>query len=390
MAENHRERLQALCGILLAAAFLAQAGPAAAQDILFEESFDDNNFESRDWYDTTGGDISTTEHIDGSAGSFECTYPAGETGCRGGGPGRHLFTESESLYVGYWVKYSANWEGSNRSYHPHEIYFVTNLDDIWVGPAITHLTGYIEQNEGTPRLALQDSSNNDMGCILLNDDSFVGCDGNFDTYAFSEARSACACNGIVGDLDGRDCFLYADGVYYSARFWDAPGVYFSDEAGPRYKNDWHHVEVLFQMNGIQDGVGIPDGILRYWYDGELVLEYTRILMRTGQHPEMRFNQFLLGPYIGDGSPVEQTMWIDNLVVATGRPGEPPPDDDAEAPPDTAPDTAPDGTVDPAPDAAPDGTTDPAVDAAPDLPADVPSEEGQEDGGGGGCGCTLAR
>ena len=33
---------------------------------------------------------------------------------------------------------------------------------------------------------------------------------------------------------------------------------------------------------------------------------------------MRLNQFLIAPYIGDGSPVAQTMWVDNLTVATDR------------------------------------------------------------------------
>ena len=43
------------------------------------------------------------------------------------------------------------------------------------------------------------------------------------------------------------------------------------------------------------------------------------MIRTGEHPDMKFNQFLLAPYIGCGSPVEQTMWIDDLTVATCRP-----------------------------------------------------------------------
>ena len=64
---------------------------------------------------------------------------------------------------------------------------------------------------------------------------------------------------------------------------------------------------------------MPDGLIRYVVDGEVVISYDHILMRTGQHPEMRFNQFLIAPYIGDGSPVTQTIWIDDLTVATGRP-----------------------------------------------------------------------
>ena len=34
----------------------------------------------------------------------------------------------------------------------------------------------------------------DLSCIPRNDDSFVGCDGDFDAYAFTEDRSVSACN----------------------------------------------------------------------------------------------------------------------------------------------------------------------------------------------------
>jgi len=32
---------------------------------------------------------------------------------------------------------------------------------------------------------------------------------------------------------------------------------------------------------------------------------------------MQFNQFIIAPWIGVGSPVAQTMWVDDLTVATG-------------------------------------------------------------------------
>jgi hypothetical protein len=38
---------------------------------------------------------------------------------------------------------------------------------------------------------------------------------------------------------------------------------------------------------------------------------------------MAFNQFMAAPYIGDGSPVSQSFWVDNLLIATGRPATPP-------------------------------------------------------------------
>jgi hypothetical protein len=285
-------------------------------EVLFFEDFEDTDFEGNDWYDAPQGDLSYDEHVDDSTASFECRFEVGATGCSGGTPGRHLFDETDRVYLSYWVKYSTNYVGSGVPYHPHEFHFVTNLDGIWVGPSHTHLTTYTEQVAGVVRIALQDSVNVDLDCILLNDDSFVGCDGDFDTYEFTEERSACSCNGLVGDLDGRDCFPTGEG-YYSARFWDSAEQMFTDDEGPYYKSDWHFIECYFEMNDIVDGIGVPDGKIRYWYDGEPIISLDAILMRTGEHPDMRFNQFLIAPYIGVGSPVDQRMWVDDLTVATG-------------------------------------------------------------------------
>ena len=93
-------------------------------------------------------------------------------------------------------------------------------------------------------------------------------------------------------------------------------MYFKDTPGPYYKNDWHHVEAYFKLNSISAGKGTPDGQIRYWYDSKLLISYDNILFRTAQYPDMKLNQFLIAPYIGDGSPLDQTMWIDELTVAT--------------------------------------------------------------------------
>jgi hypothetical protein len=291
-------------------------GPSAyCGRTLFAEPFEDDDFESRGWYDGPRGDLTTDEHIEGSTSAFVCRFVPGASGCEGGTPGRHLFDPQMGVCLSYWVKYSANWVGSQQPYHPHEFHFITNADTIYVGPANSHLTTYIEQVGGTPRLALQDSRNVDPACILLNNDNFVGCNGDFDSYPFTENRSAAACNGLVGDLDGRDCFSTGGG-WYSARFWDSPVRAFGD-AAPWDKNDWHLVQSYWRLNDIEDGIGIPNGKLRYWVDNELLVSSDEILMRTGAHPDMRFDQFLIAPYIGDGSPIDQTMWIDDLVVSQG-------------------------------------------------------------------------
>jgi hypothetical protein len=59
-------------------------------------------------------------------------------------------------------------------------------------------------------------------------------------------------------------------------------------------------------------------VVQYWFNGTLIFDRHDILFRTGAHPTLQFNQFLIAPYIGDGSPADQSMFIDNLRLATSR------------------------------------------------------------------------
>jgi hypothetical protein len=290
---------------------------SSAQNILIFEDYETGDFENKGWYDGFPDHRTTTEYKNGTH-SYESHFAQGSTTS---GAGRHLFAETDKVYLSYWVKYSQNWIGSGVAYHPHEWNILTNEDWIYQGPADTYLTTYIEQNGGRPLLALQDSKNVDPNCILLNNDSFVGCNGDFNTYPFTENRSACSCNGLIGFLDKRDCFPSSGNShgYYSSRSWHADSIYFRNEPGPYYKNDWHKIEAYFELNKIDNGIGIPDGKIRYWYDGQLLISSDNILLRTGSHPDMKFNQLFYGPYIGVGSPIDQTMWVDDLILMDGLP-----------------------------------------------------------------------
>ncbi len=287
---------------LAAGVLLVAAGAARGQTVLFREEFEDDLFGSRGWYDDLGVAITTAEHIPGSGAAAEFRFLPGAT--KAGGAMRYTFAETESFYLSYWVKYSAGWEGSNRPYHPHEFNVVTNLDGRYIGPAHTHLTLYIEQNEGRPLLAIQDGENIDR--------SRVG----QDLTSITEERAVAGCNGD-GDGHGEgDCYL-SGGVHRNGKRWMADTVCFSDKPGEFYKNDWHFVEAYFKLNSVVDGRGAPDGVIFYRFDGVTLFEYHNVMLRTGRHPDMKFNQLLMAPYIGDGSPVDQTMWVDDLTVATG-------------------------------------------------------------------------
>ncbi|MCI0558658.1 MAG: polysaccharide lyase [Nitrososphaera sp.] len=273
--------------------------------VLFQETFEDANFASRGWYDITGGVLSSAEHLPGSTKSMECRFLTGQTGCNGRTPGRHLFTESDAVHVSYWIKYSTNWTGSNQSYGMHEFYLLTNKNGAWDGLAFTRLTGYIEQNEGVPVLTIQDGRNIDQARI------------NQDLQQITENRAVAGCNGVYPDgYSAISCYNAGAGTYWNGKQWKTGQAYFQDAAGPYYKSNWHHVEAYFKLNSIQGGKGIGDGIVKYWYDGQLIIDRNNVMLRTGQHPDMKFNQFIIGPYMGAGSPIDQTFWIDNLSVGT--------------------------------------------------------------------------
>jgi hypothetical protein len=276
--------------------------------ILFQENFDDTSYSSRGWYDGNTGAIDNSEHISGSTASMKCHFLLGGTKCNpadGQYIFRNKFTPSNSVYLSYWVKHSSNWVGSGTTYHPHVFLFITNLNADYAGLAYTYLTAYVEENQGYPVLSLQDGQNIDETKIGVN------------LTTVTENRAVAGCNGTQLNMgqSGTDCYLYGS-VHWNGTVWKGPTAYFVD---PNQKTAWHFIEAYFQLNTISNGIGQQDGIIRYWYDGQLVIEHSNIILRTGKNPTMQFNQFVIAPYIGNGSPVDQTFWIDNLTVATSRP-----------------------------------------------------------------------
>jgi hypothetical protein len=283
--------------------------PPPGGTLLFQENFEDASLASRGWYDNTSVLLSTTEHIAGSNSSAQYRFLAGATTPTSGGSQRHKFTPSNSFYVSFYVKYSANWVGSGRAYHPHEFYVLSTLDGEYDGPSQNYLDVYIEhnyQNGGMPRLAIQDnkSVNYNYGALPNN------------LIAVTEDRSVAGCNGVVESNIFSECFNFGT-YWYNSKQLTGP-VVFQPNPGPGYKNDWNFVEAYFQLNTIAGGIGQADGVVQYWFNGTLIIDRHDILFRTGTHPTLQFNQFLIGPYIGDGSPVDQSMFIDNLRLATGR------------------------------------------------------------------------
>ncbi len=263
-----------LPAILLSRAGEPQVAPKADGEALFSESFEDERLPERGWYDGGKLRIAGTGAFAGK-GCIEYHWAEGGTTPESSTGMRHLFEPSETVYLKCHIRLSKNWGWTGRAYHPHLMHFMTTENAKFHGPAASHLTVYIEPQEGRLRLAAQDIQNQDAPHGLTQ-----------------------------GPLKGG----------YNGKMYDSEKVLFKD-------GQWHCIEALFTLNSLDLKAGVPnaDGIVRAWFDGEPVVERTDAILRSTDFPKMKFNQFLLTPYFGPGLlPHEQTLWIDDLTVAGRR------------------------------------------------------------------------
>jgi len=244
-------------------------------NLYFEEHFDDPDLLKRGWYDGVRFRISSTDVVAGK-GCIEYHWKEGGTTPDSSSGIRRLFEPTETVYLRYHLRLSKGWGWTGRSYHPHLSHFMTTENGQFHGPAASHLTLYIEPQEGKLRLAAQDIQNKDAPHGLTQ-----------------------------GPLRGG----------YNGMFYDSQAAVFTDEK-------WHRVEAYFQLNSVdrEKNQPIANGVVRGWVDDKLVIERTDIVFRSSDFPNMKFNQFLLTPYFGPGLlPHEQTLWIDELAVGPQRP-----------------------------------------------------------------------
>ena len=226
-------------------AITVTAAQSGGGTLLLTENFEDANIGPRGWYDNTSVLINTTEHIAGSTASAQYHYLQGQQQPTTGGAQRHKFTPTNSLYVSYYVKYSANWVGSGQTYHPHEFYAMSNLDGDFDGPANAYMTVYLEQNYqngGKPAMYIQDnkSINTTSGALPNN---LVG---------VTENRSTSGCNGIPESVPWSVVSCYNAPPWYNAKGMIGP-VVFQPNPGAGYKNNWNFVEAYYQLNTIVGG-----------------------------------------------------------------------------------------------------------------------------------------
>ncbi len=265
--------------VLLTLAMLPCARAQNDSGVLFHERFDNSKLTERGWWRLwlTGGRSPRPSISLEGAGCIRISLSS--TGIAtvpdSSSIFRHLFAPSDTVCVRFHIRLSANWGWSGKPYHPHLMHFMTTENDRYHGPSESHLTLYIEPQNGKLRLSAQDIEN------------------------------AAEPHGLTqGPLRGG----------FNGREYDSSETLFKDDK-------WHTVEAFFRLNTLDMKADRPnaDGIVRGWFDGKLVIDKTDVVLRSTDFPNMRFNQYLLAPYFGDGLlPHEQTLWIDDLTVKTAR------------------------------------------------------------------------
>jgi hypothetical protein len=101
---------------------------------------------------------------------------------------------------------------------------------------------------------------------------------------------------------------------YNGKLYDSEKILFDD-------NEWHCIEAYFKLNSLNMGNDQPnnDGIVRGWFDGEMVVDHTDVILRSTDFPNMEINQFLMAPHFGPGLiDNDQKLWIDEMAVGRSK------------------------------------------------------------------------
>jgi hypothetical protein len=284
---------------------------------IFHEGFEDDNWLSRGWddgYDSTG---STAGGVEGNALNLTWVLgnqrPTGFTILR-----NYLATGLTEFYFEYYAKYEDGWEGSHLPYHPHLFHFLSDEDGAFQGLSRTHSSLYFAGvSDADPPYAIRPTFHHqDMWRVNSDPGNAPAAGTGIDLSGITEDRSANQCN--TPAPTGATGTCYHDGLWwYSVNTWKSPTVTIPT-------GEWVRVVYYVKQNTFTNGVGNFDGVLRTWIGDELALEAENVLYTAGAFEGSTWNQIAIAPWIGAGSPVEQTMWIDELRIYSVENGNGPP------------------------------------------------------------------
>jgi len=270
---------------------------------LFSESFEDDSWTSRSWYD---GTTSTGTEAGGYSGNAlkwtwasSATQPTGFSAIR-----NNLSAETDEFLIEYYVKYDTGWQGSGQAYHPHLIHVLSSDDTAYQGFAGSNSNLYFEALADTsspytnyPQIAHQDM-------MRVNDTEGTPPQ---DLTSVTEARSANQCNTPYAETGATSGSCYSSGGWYSANTWKSSSVSIP-------ANTWTKITSYIKLNTFTSGTANFDGIMRLWVDEDLAIESESVLYAAGEYEGATWDKIALAPYIGDGAPVSESMWIDELGV----------------------------------------------------------------------------
>lgn len=286
----------------LAMLFLYLPFSDARADLIFSESFEDNNWSTRGWYDGTDSvGVQSGGHI---GNALRWSWSSGASQPTGFSTIRNSFAQTDELFIEYYIKFDSGWRGSGLNYHPHMIHLLSTDDGIWQGLSRTNNSIYLEAITDTgspynivPTIATQD--------YLRTNTSFGMPPNNL--VAITETRSAYHCN-TPASLSGATGVCYNDGGgWYSANMWDSPEIIID-------RDQWTKVEAYFRKNTFGGGVANFDGLMRMWINDELAIDANTVLYAANAYSGTRWDKIVLAPWIGDGSPIDQSMWLDEFKI----------------------------------------------------------------------------
>ncbi|BBO67258.1 hypothetical protein DSCA_11880 [Desulfosarcina alkanivorans] len=266
------------------------------QTQIMSESFENNSWSSRGWYDGTDSTGTALGGYQGNA--LRWTWTTGSTRPTGFSTIRRVLDESvDEFLIEYYVKHDTGWQGSGLAWHPHLIHVLSSEDTAYQGFAGSNSNLYFESIV----------SNGKNYPVIHHQDLVRAVSGTNDLTEVTESRSANHCDtpyALTGATSGT---CYDSGGWYSASTWNPKTV-----AIPA--NVWTKITAYVKMNTFSSGVANFDGIMKLWVNDSLAIDSNTVLYAAGAYEGATWDKLALAPWIGDGSPVNQTMWLDELSI----------------------------------------------------------------------------
>lgn len=89
----------------------------------------------------------------------------------------------------------------------------------------------------------------------------------------NRAVAGCESDGTVNG----DSYSVGGGSYRSGKYGEGNSTI--------SRNAWYRAEAFIKLSSIQNRKGVADGVVRYWLDGQLILEREDIMLRTAKHAD---------------------------------------------------------------------------------------------------------